>query len=432
MPKIISKESTLNGEASIIKYNHRDTYYLRVKRDGKKYTNISLGTEDIKVARKHALTKYVEVSSTTAKTRNSKYAFARAVDEFLTEKSNQVSRGQLKELSFHSYEQRMHQRIVPYTRKIGVKNISDITKETFVGYGNFYLDIKVKGKWKNDTNGLSPSTINSDLTTLNEFLNWLVDNDVLSPKNHRRIPRVKDRKDYREESNPAFFPDEFRAFKDVLYQFDKDVDDDISKWKRRWFIHWVLFQYQGGFRLHETAQIRLADCRVEKRPDGKLKGIVNIAPTTKTGHRIVIMNGHTLNKVKYHLNKGIKLQNQELEIKGEEPIASVGRDDLLMMNPFTKNRTMYHSEHTRKWWKYVLDQSGLEKNYTMYSLRSTHITHALLQGLSTRQIADNCGTSQEQIERTYFRLNNLLNIDQLGFHKESSAKSKADDDLGYI
>ena len=93
---------------------------------------------------------------------------------------------------------------------------------------------------------------------------------------------------------------------------------------------------------------------------------------------------------------------------------------------------MYHSEHTRKWWKYVLDQSGLEKNYTMYSLRSTHITHALLQGLSTRQIADNCGTSQEQIEKTYFRLNNLLNIDQLGFHKESSAKSKADDDLGYI
>ena len=58
--------------------------------------------------------------------------------------------------------------------------------------------------------------------------NWLVDRDVLSPKNYRRIPRVKDRKDYREESNPAFFPDEFRVFKDVLYKFDKDVDDDVA------------------------------------------------------------------------------------------------------------------------------------------------------------------------------------------------------------
>ena len=57
MPKIISKEDTLNGEASIIKYNHRDTFYLRIKRDGKRYTNVSLETADIKVARKSALSK---------------------------------------------------------------------------------------------------------------------------------------------------------------------------------------------------------------------------------------------------------------------------------------------------------------------------------------------------------------------------------------
>ena len=60
----------------------------------------------------------------------------------------------------------------------------------------------------------------------------------------------------------------------------------------------------------------------------------------------------------------------------------------------------------------------LKKKYTLYSLRSTHITHALMNGMTIRQIADNCGTSQSQIERTYFRLNNLLNIDNLGFHKE--------------
>ena len=59
MPKIVEKEETLNGEAVIIRYNHRDTYFLRVKRGGKRYTNISLKTTDILTARKEALSAYV-------------------------------------------------------------------------------------------------------------------------------------------------------------------------------------------------------------------------------------------------------------------------------------------------------------------------------------------------------------------------------------
>ena len=52
---------------------------------------------------------------------------------------------------------------------------------------------------------------------------------------------------------------------------------------------------------------------------------MNVATTTKTGKRIVIMNGNTLNKVKYHLNKGIKIRNQQLSSKGKEPIALAGK-----------------------------------------------------------------------------------------------------------
>ena len=52
MPKIVFKELTLNDQAFIIKYNHRDTFYLRIKREGKRYTNVSLKTEDLDVARR--------------------------------------------------------------------------------------------------------------------------------------------------------------------------------------------------------------------------------------------------------------------------------------------------------------------------------------------------------------------------------------------
>ena len=66
------------------------------------------------------------------------------------------------------------------------------------------------------------------------------------------------------------------------------------------------------------------------------------------------------------------------------------------------------------------------KNFTLYSLRSTHITHSLLNGLRIRVIADNCGTSESEIESTYYRLNNLLNIEELGMHRKKVA---AEEDL---
>ena len=438
MPKIEIKESTLNGEAYIIKYAERDSFYLRIKREGKRYSNISLDTEDIKVARKNALNAYVTIASEPPKSRSRKYGFEKACEEYLKEKEREVHRKQLAPRSAELYNQRVYQRIIPYARFAGIKSISDITKNSFEQYAGYYLDVKQKGKWKFVTNGLSTSTINSDITTLRSILKWLVKRELLDPKKLPEVPKLKDRKNYREEANPAFLPDEFSRLKDVLYKFDQNIDDEEQKWKHRWFIHWVLFQYQSGCRIHETAQIRLADCDIQKRPDGKIKGIVTIAPTTKTGRRQVIMNGHTLRKVKYHLNKGIRIRNQQIESynllvregkvldkrgkpKPEIPlIASAGNDDLLMMNPFFDGRTIYHTEHIRNWWKRILKECAFEKNYTLYSLRSTHITHALLKGVRTRVIADNAGTSESMIEKTYYLISNLLNIDELGFHKESN------------
>ena len=56
--------------------------------------------------------------------------------------------------------------------------------------------------------------------------------------------------------------------------------------------------------------------------------------------------------------------------------------------------------------------------FTLYSLRSTYITHNLLMVSFTRVIADNCGTSESEIESTYYRINNLLNIDELGMPED--------------
>lgn len=467
MPKIIHKEETLNGQAFIIKYNHRDTYFLRVKRDGRRYSNCSLKTSDIKVAHQNALNSYMEVCSEPPKSRTRKYSFEKACSEFLNYKYQQAKRKQISDRSVSTYEQRIYQRILPFAKSVDVLTTSNIEKNTFENYRDYYLDVKTKGKWGSVANGLSSSTINSDISTLKELLKWLGKKDILDANKIGEIPRARDRKNYREDANPAFFPDEFVRMKDVLYKFDQNIEDkgkyhneshEEVKWKRRWFINYILFQYQLGSRPVETQKIRLGDIRIEKRPDGKMKGIVNISPHTKRGKRTSIMNGNTLRKVKYHLNKGIKIRNEQIErfntkileefsgwgikklvsrysevnpkTRQIEPLEPAGNDDLLMMNPFLRGdrrRQMYHTEHIRQWWNEILSECDFNKRYTIYSLRSTHITHALLKKMSIRQVAENCGTSQSEIERTYQRLNNLLNIDDLGFHKEVVNPSPEDE-----
>ena len=98
-----------------------------------------------------------------------------------------------------------------------------------------------------------------------------------------------------------------------------------------------------------------------------------------------------------------------------EPIT---KDTYLLANPFSKRMVPYTDEHIRSQFNKVLSGCDFEKHYTLHSLRSTHITHSLLKGVNIRVIADNVGNSQSEIESTCYRLNNLLNIDQLGFHQE--------------
>jgi len=456
MPKIIYKELTLNDQAYIIKYNHRDTYYLRIKREGKRYTNVSLKTEDLEVAKKNALATYLHTASEPPKSRTRRYGFDAACDEFLKEKEKQVFRKQLASRSHFIYSQRIYQRIIPYAKIMGVKSLGDIDKKSFEQYKDYYLDIQTKGKWKSATAGLAPSTINSDITTLREFLDWCVKKEYLDPRKVGEIPKARNQKNYREEANPAFFPEQFSRMKDELYKFDQGCKDEEDKWKRRWFIHYILFQYQLGSRPHETAKIRVAGTRVEKRSDGKLVGIVEIPVDTKRGRRTSIMNGNTLRKVLSHLRKGIKIRNSQIELMNKvileehsgddlvrlqkkyplinpqtrqiDLLKPVSNDDLLMMNPFLKGRNVYHSEHIRRWWKEILHPCEFSEKYTLYSLRATHITHALLKGMNMRKIAENCGTSEQQILTTYQRLNNLLNIDDLGFFQERVEESFVGDD----
>ncbi len=448
MPKIESKEPTLNGQAFIVKYAEREHLYLRVNRGGKRYTNISLNTSSLAQAHKNALSAYVKIETEPPKSKTRKFNFERVCEQYLGEKELDVRRGQIAPRTQEVYRQRIYQRILPYCKTKGVKSICDITKQSFNDYGSFHLDVTHKGKWKTETSGLSAGTINSDITTLRAILNWMVERELLDPKKVPEIKKVKDRKNYRDEANPAFLPDDWRRFCDELYLMEKGIDDSEALWKRRWFINWVRFQYQSGCRPHESMQIRLGDCEVVNRKDGRIGAIIKISNTTKTGGREVVVNGSTYKRIRYHLNKGIAIRNKQIESRNTQIdcgrngdlesnvdsvqaplIKTVSKDDYLFMNPFFDKRNVYHVEHTRQWFNRVLAKCGFERKYTLYSLRSTHISFALLQGQRVDLIAKNCGTSLSMIQKTYDGLSSRYHIDSLGFFKDVQVPREGEDSL---
>tara|TARA_B100000424_G_scaffold120863_1_gene91391 strand:+ start:232 stop:1566 length:1335 start_codon:yes stop_codon:yes gene_type:complete len=439
MPSLEFQVPTMNGRASICKYKGRKYLNLRVLRDGRKYTHISLNTEDLDQAHNNAVDAYVKVMSEPPRSSKETTTIKRIFEKFMEQKQLDTDRGQSKALTQKLYGQRIDQRFMPYLDYKNLRNIKDVRKNSFEEYAGFQLDKRHKGKWKNITKGLAPSTINADISTLNVIFNWMVEKGHLSADNKPIIKRIKDRKNYREEANPAFLPNDWRAFKDVLYKFDQGHKDEYETWRRRWFINYVRFMFGGGFRPHEARKIRFGDIEIDKKDD-KTFAYIRIDSDTKTGKRDVVMNGNTVLNLKYHLNKGIKIRNKQILEKNEkllsgnkvhdfhnrsykEPlpeVAAASKDDLLLMNPFLNGkRRIYHESYIRDWMNMVLSECDFKNRYTIYSLRSTHISYQLIQDVPVYKVAKNVGTSTEMIQKTYDGLSTRYSTDQLGFFQKA-------------
>ena len=88
---------------------------------------------------------------------------------------------------------------------------------------------------------------------------------------------------------------------------------------------------------------------------------------------------------------------------------------------------MYHDSYIRDWWNLIMKECDFNQRYTLYSLRSTHISYQLLQGISVNKVAKNVGTSMQMIQMTYDRLSSRYSIDELGFFKDTDVPKDQDE-----
>ena len=108
-----------------------------------------------------------------------------------------------------------------------------------------------------------------------------------------------------------------------------------------------------------------------------------------------------------------------------EPNAS----DLLFFNVFSQKgtRTNYSTTWYEEQWEALLVEAMKNPlfpqdcihTYTMYSLRSTHITHELLRGVDIEHVSENVGNSPDVIRSNYKRPMQRLNAKYLANSTEA-------------
>ena len=220
MPRQEYKESAVNNKAYILKFINSPNYYLRIKGRGGK--DASLETDDLELARDKSVRTCIDVAQNPVQKRQRNLLFKTACEKWLDSKQERVDIGRIKQRSHDTYRGRIYERIIPFANETGIKKVDDMNRKSWKDkYFAFYRKVNTKGKWDTPTKGLEVATINSDISTINELLKWMIDEEIIDAGNVIFPKQEPDLKNYRVEANPAFFPEPWGDFTKALLKWEK-------------------------------------------------------------------------------------------------------------------------------------------------------------------------------------------------------------------
>ena len=251
------------------------------------------------------------------------------------------------------------------------------------------------------TNGnVKQVTVQNEQSTINALIKWLHKNGEthIDGFDFKKLPRLDKGNDAIRRATLTHdeYESVYRAMRTYCAKHNKLDEDELRI--RKIVQHYVLIAANSGLRVGEQRQLRWSDVQVERHNvGGKEQTLARInvrAETSKvrTSRTFLCRNGQYFERLK----EVTKPKNTD-----ELIFTTDGKSEL------SKRALLYH-------WHKILDLAEIsnrdEQDLVPYSLRHFMITQRIMSGLSFRQIADMCGTSVVQIERTYYHLNDEIRI----------------------
>lgn len=257
-------------------------------------------------------------------------------------------------------------------------------------------------------------TLHNEIVTLRQVLktalrhNWLEALPDLSAP-YKRSGKVSHR--------PWFSPVEYQQLYKATRKNAKTAAPHL-RWASEQLHDYVLFMGNTGLRPDEAKNLQHQD--------------VEIVEDSATGEKILVIEVRGKRGVGYcKSTKGAVLPYERL-LKREKRKKD---DDGKIQYPEPED--MVFPSSNVKMFKNLLEREGLRqdregKNRTSYSLRHTYICMRLLEGADIYQIAKNCRTSVEMIEKHYAaHLKNSLDASAINVRKTgySLVKNQTEKDL---
>jgi len=276
-------------------------------------------------------------------------------------------------------------------------------KELAITDGDDYFHERTKSKEK----GASQTTVENEQSTINAMIKWLHSKELTNirqidfPK-HKAIDRGK------ESNRRSLFEDEeITAIDKVLWNYIKEAEEDISKPIN--LIKAICGYFLGiamitGLRRGEQLQLTWNDVYEMEHKEQRTRK-VDLIKITVRGETSKI--GHTRKFVVKDYGYFFGLLALQAKRKDENATESKRRElvqnELLFRasnsTAITPRAILFHFD------KVLLEAKIKNVNarkIVPYSFRHTFITKRVNSGLAIASVAEMCGTSITQIEKTYY------------------------------
>jgi integrase len=253
----------------------------------------------------------------------------------------------------------------------------------------------------------SQTTVANEHSTINAMMRWLFRNNeaLIDGFDFKKLPKIDKKNDAIRRS--TFTPDEIEDIGVAITQYwgkAKNKLDDKEWLSRKLACYYFLIASVTGLRTGEQRQLEWRDLEWTGSSKGKktipLVKIKIRADTSKVRQSMEFMvrdNGYFT-----ELRKLVTPLYERRSVK-HCPVFSLDGD-----NAITERALLYHFAKIVE----LAEISDLESgNIVPYSFRHYFITQKLVNGLSHRQVADICGTSITQIEKTYYHVNRDIMVD---------------------
>lgn len=336
--------------------------------------------------------------------------FREVADQFIKEYST-ITEGQRSPLWVEGHIGRLRVHLLPF---FGDLPISKVTGGKVQEYGVFRMTpLAEKNPNSKDNRPFkegaipAPKTLHNEIVTLNQVLKTAVRHSWLTS-----IPDVS--KPYKLSGKvshrPWFSPKEYKQLYEATRKNAKDALPQF-KWAAEQLHDYVLFMGNTGLRPDEAKNLQHRD--------------VEIVEDAATGERILVIEVRGKRGVGYcKSTAGAVRPYERLLARAKQEKDKTGQ----RVYPQLKDK-VFSASHV-KMFKSLLEKENLRsdrdgKARTSYSLRHTYICMRLLEGADIYQIAKNCRTSVEMIEKHYAaHLKNTLDASAINVKKTGYSLSK--------